>query len=403
MTLDSRWCWPPETYSPQTVINSYLNSRGSLTPKGRVGIIKSCEDAICERFSQKRSVLLNSGTSAIYAAFFAIDTRPGDEVICPTVTFHATATPALHWGAKVVLVDVQPDTACICTKALERAITPRTKAVITNAQWGHPVEQDRIRAICDKFGIYWIEDISHAHGATWNGRQVGSWGDLACMSLGAEKILTAGMAGVLMGRDDCLIDRAVLFTHYLFRSKHDIRVNGHEELARTGFGQKLGIHPLAAVIIEDQLLHHFDRWVAQRSETLMLLRDQLSKLEGLTVPTIRQSVTSMGGWYGFKPAIDFAKLKINRIELVRRLNEEGVEVDVSGSPPLHQLPLFCNPNFRIAGWEKSTVDVDSFPNADRYSESVLSLPTWTVPEHKSIVQDVVRGFEKVWLRLEAQA
>lgn len=385
------WTWPPCDYSPKEAIDRYLENGGSLTPKGRDGVIGECEDALCRRFDQPRAVLCCSGTMALYAAFFAVDLGPGDELICPTITFHATATPALRLGASVVLVDVDEETACIDPAALEAAITPRTKAVVTNAQWGHPVEQDRVRAICSRHGLAWIEDISHAHGATWNGRQVGTWGDLACMSLGAEKILTGGMAGVLFGRRDDLVDRAVLVSHYLHRSKNDVRTPGYKALARTGYGLKLGVHPLAAVVILDQLRNHFDRWVEERNDSLTRLAAGLSELPHLRPPVIRPEVTSKGGWYGFKPWVDFARFGMDRNELLCALRAKGAEVEVPGSPPLHSLPLFTDQK-----WSNGIpfTRIGEFPSAERYSTGTLSLPTFTGFRDEPRLQATLQAFRQ---------
>ena len=389
------WSWPPPDYDPLPAIQRYLSEGGSLTPKGRDGIIAACEDALCARFDQPRAVLMSSGTMALYAAYFAVGIEPGDEVICPTVTFHATATPALHLGAKVVLVDVDPETGCVDPAAAAAAVTPRTKAIVTNAQWGHPVDQEAVAALCQRHSLAWIEDISHAHGASWKGRQVGTWGDLACASLGAEKMLTGGMGGVLMGRRDDLVDRAVLCSHYLFRSKTDVRTPGYEGLARTGYGLKLGIHPLAAVVVLDQLENHFDRWVIERDDSLRRLREGLTGLPGLRPPVIRPEVTSMGAWYGFKPWVDTKGLGLSREELVARLQAHGIEVDAPGSPPLHRLPLFDPACYPVGGWDKAPLDPDAFPGATKYSEGILSLPMFTGEADKDALRNTVTAFHDV--------
>lgn len=394
-----KWKWPPADYDPLPAISRYLSEGGSLTPKGRDGVIARCEDQLCERFDQPRAILLSSGTMALYTAFFAIGLEPGDELICPTVTFHATATPALHFGAKVVLVDVDTETGCIDPSAAAAAVTARTKGIVTNAQWGHPVDQDAIRVLCDRHHLAWIEDISHAHGASWNGKQVGTWGDLVCASLGAEKMLTGGIGGVLMGKRDDLMDRAVLLSHYLFRSKLDVRTPGFEDLGRTGYGLKLGIHPIAAVVVLDQLENHFDRWVEQRRNSLMRLREGLSGLPGLTPPVIRPEVTSMGAWYGFKPWVDCDQLGIKRGDLVAALKAEGIEIDEPGSPPLHELPLFAPNRFPIGPWPKAALNPEIFPVATRYNTGTLSLPTFTGAMDESHLSKTLRAFFKVWENL----
>lgn len=394
-----KWCWPPADYDPMPAISRYMAEGGSLTPKGRDGVIARCEDALCARFDQPRAILLSSGTMALYTAFFAIGLEPGDELICPTVTFHATSTPALHFGAKVVLVDVDSETGCIDPAAANAAISPRTKAIVTNAQWGHPVDQDAIRALCDRHHLAWIEDISHAHGASWNGKQVGTWGDLACASLGAEKMLTGGMGGVLMGRRDDLMDRAVLLSHYLFRSKQDVRTPGFEELGRTGYGLKLGIHPIAAVVILDQLENHFDLWVAQRRDSLMRLREGLSGFYGLVPPVIRPEVTSMGAWYGFKPWVDCRQLGVKRYEIVDALKAEGIEVDEPGSPSLHELALFNSDRFPVGPWSKAALEPEAFQAAERYNQGTLSLPTLTGSVDALRLDASIHAFSKVWTNL----
>jgi perosamine synthetase len=387
------WAWPPADYSPAVAVHRFLSHGGSLTPQGRVGVVRDCEDALCARFDQPRAVLCCSGTMALYAAFFAADLGPGDELVCPAITFHATASPALRLGAGVVLADVDPLTACIDPQALEAAITPRTKALVTNAQWGHPVEQDRVRSICDRHGLVWIEDISHAHGATWNGRQVGTWGDLACMSLGAEKMLTGGLAGVLFGKRDDLVDRAVLVTHYLHRSKNDVRTPGFEPLARTGFGLKLGIHPLAAVVILDQLENHFDQWVEERRASLERLSAGLAELPHLRPPVIRPEVTSMGGWYGYKPWVDFKNIGVSRESLVEKFHQRDVEVDIPGSPPLPELPLFSDPRWNPAA---SANAAENVPAANQYARGTLSLPTFTGQRDADRMAQMIETFHEIW-------
>lgn len=387
------WSWPPQDYSPVDALQRFLSHGGSLTPQGRDGVVRDCEDVLCARFDQTRAVLCCSGTMALYAAFFAVGLGPGDELICPAITFHATASPALRLGAGVVLADVDPLTACIDPAFLEAAVTPRTKALVTNAQWGHPVDQERVRAICDRYGLAWIEDISHAHGASWRGRQVGTWGDLACMSLGAEKMLTGGMGGVLFGKSDELVDRAVLLTHYLHRSKHDVRTPGFEPLARTGYGLKLGIHPLAAVVILDQLQNHFDSWVEERRTSLTRLSTALAELPCLRPPVICPEVTSMGGWYGYKPWVDFQKIGITRESLVRRFHQRGDEVDVPGSPPLSELPLFSDSRWNASA---SANQKGNFPSASQYAKGILSLPTFTGDRDAVRMEKMLESFRVLW-------
>ena len=260
-----------------------------------------------------------------------------------------------------------------------------------------PVEQDQILEICRQNGIFWIEDISHAHGASWNGRQVGTWGDLACMSLGTEKILTGGVGGAVLGRNDDLVDRAVLFSHCIYRSRDDVRNTRYRALSRTGFGLKLDIHPLSAVLIYDQLQNYFDTWVTQRHDSLYSLIEGLSGLPGLRPPAIADGVTSMGGWYGFKPWLDTQQIGVSREIIVKALQAEGISVKVPGSVPLHKLPILDKDRFPDGPWDNEISSPTSrLVNADKYWAGTLSLPTFTGPSDERQLQDTITAFHKVW-------
>ncbi|MCS6970151.1 MAG: aminotransferase class I/II-fold pyridoxal phosphate-dependent enzyme [Planctomycetota bacterium] len=399
-----RWRWPPPDDGTHHAIASYLAAHGPLSPRGAEGIIGECEVALATRFGCTHALLCASGTMALYSAFAALGIAPGDEVLCPAITFHATATPLLHLGARVVLVDVEPDTGNIDPAALAAAITPRTVAVVTNAMWGHPVEQEAVRACCDRHRLAWVEDVSHAHGAIWHGRQVGTWGDICCMSLGAEKMLTGGLGGALLTSRRDLYERAVLVGNYLFRSRQrtdggDISDPRFAPLARTGYGLKLSCHPLAAVVIRHQLTHHFETWIAERHASLQALRRDLADLPGLQPPTIRAGVESMGAWYGFKPWIDSQSLGLSRQRIVAALQAEGIDIDVASSPPLHHLALFNGfplPNGRTP----QTAPLGSFPAAERYASGLLSVPTYTGARDEQRRRELVAAFRKVWEHLD---
>jgi perosamine synthetase len=118
-----------------------------------------------------------NGTVAIQLALEACGVKAGDEVIVPDLSFIATANGVLYAGAQPVFVDVEPVTYCLDPEKIEAAITPRTKAIIPVHLYGHPADMVRINAIAKKHNLLVIEDAAEAHGATINGKKVGSWGD----------------------------------------------------------------------------------------------------------------------------------------------------------------------------------------------------------------------------------
>ena len=149
--------------------------------------------------NRRYALLTSSGTMALYSAFFGLDLKPGDEAISTVYSFHATATPLLHLGAKVVFCDVEPDTGNIDPSKLGELINSRTRAVVTNHMWGHPVDVTAMQEICRRHGLAWVEDCSHAHFSGYEGKLVGSFGDVSVFSLQGNKLLTGGEGGIIKG------------------------------------------------------------------------------------------------------------------------------------------------------------------------------------------------------------
>jgi dTDP-4-amino-4,6-dideoxygalactose transaminase len=397
-----QWSWPPRLPElGDRLRDYYCDSTRPLSIKGRDGILADCEDELKRRFQRRHAILCSSGTMALYSAYFASGLKPGDEVICPTVTYHATATPALHLGAHIVLVDVEPDTGNIDVESVARAITPRTRVVASNAMWGHPVAQEALRTLCDKHGLCWIEDVSHAHLSAYEGRPVGSWGDIACASLQGPKLVSGGEGGVLLTDLDRVHDQAVLLGHNLERSQRFVTDPAFAPIGRTGYGLKLRCPPLAALMIHYQLVNHADKWVEERRDSLMRLSRELSVLAGFKPPVIRSTTSSMGAWYGYKPHIDEVLLRIPREKLVKALQAEGLDVDVPGAAMLHTLALFDPNRFQIGSFSKHDNTHARFPGADFYHQGLLSLPTPTGARDSHVLQGLIDGFHKVWSNLDA--
>jgi dTDP-4-amino-4,6-dideoxygalactose transaminase len=124
-----------------------------------------------------------NGTATLHSAYFAVGVGPGKEVIVPSYTWHATATPVLQCGATPVFCDIDPRSLNADPDDIERRITERTQAICVVHVWGNPAEMDRIMEIANRYKIKVIEDCWHAHGAVYKGKSVGAWGDIGCFSL----------------------------------------------------------------------------------------------------------------------------------------------------------------------------------------------------------------------------
>jgi dTDP-4-amino-4,6-dideoxygalactose transaminase len=198
----------------------------------------------------------DSGTAALHLALIICGVKPGDEVITTTHTFIATAEVISVIGAKPVLVDIDPRTYNIDPSAIERAITPRTRALIPVHLYGQPAEMDPILELARKHSLRVVEDAAQAHGAEYRGRRAGTLGDVACFSFYPGKNLGAyGDAGALVTNDADLAQRARMLRNHG-------RVSKYEHLI-VGYGYRLDA--LQAAILGAKL-PHLDAWNARRRD-----------------------------------------------------------------------------------------------------------------------------------------
>jgi perosamine synthetase len=161
------------------------------------------EESICRLTGAKHAIATNSCTAALHLAFAALGTGPGDEVITTDSTCVATGLGPHYTGATCVFVDVDPDTWCLSSAAVRRAVTAKTRAILACHWNGHPAEMDEILAIARQGGIPVVEDAAQALGADYKGRKVGTLGEIGCFSFQGAKVAIAGLGGaVVTDRDD---------------------------------------------------------------------------------------------------------------------------------------------------------------------------------------------------------
>src|SRR5438552_953872 len=199
-------------------------------------------------------VSLNSGTSALHLALRCLNIEPEDEVITVGMTFIATAWAITYVGATPVFVDIDPARRTMCPAKLEAAITSRTKAIIPVHLYGMPTEMDRIMAIADRHGLPVIEDAAQAHGARYQGRRVGQFGQIACFSFYPSKNLGAyGEGGALITNDASIAHRA--------RSLRDHAQSEKYLHGEIGYNYRMDSFQGAVLAIK---LKHLDEWNTAR-------------------------------------------------------------------------------------------------------------------------------------------
>ena len=202
--------WPIITKEHEDAIIKVLRDRSM----SGLDITKQFEAEYCKWEGCKYALGFSSGTAALQTAMYGCKVGVGDEVIMPSITYWASGLQAYSLGATVVFAEVDPDTLCIDPDDIEKKISDKTKAIVVVHYMGHPADMDRIMAIAKKHGIKVVEDVSHAHGALYKGKKVGTIGDVAGYSLMSGKSFAIGEGGILTTDDREIYERAIAFGHY---------------------------------------------------------------------------------------------------------------------------------------------------------------------------------------------
>ena len=204
-----RQVWPSDLEAILAAGRNDINTEA----KGQ-GPIADFERQFAQLTGSHYALAMNSGTAALHSAYFALGVKPGTEVIVPGYTFFATAAPILQCGGRPVFCDVDPETLLADPDDVERRITPRTRAICVVHLWGNPAPMDQFVEIARRHNLGLIEDCSHAHGALYRNRAVGSWGHIGCFSLQGPKAVSAGEGGIAVTDDPVLFDRMLALGHY---------------------------------------------------------------------------------------------------------------------------------------------------------------------------------------------
>jgi dTDP-4-amino-4,6-dideoxygalactose transaminase len=196
--------------------------------------VKEFEEKFAALFGVKHGIAVSSGTDAdaiACAVLYDLGAKRGDEIIVPALTFVATGNAVLQAGFTPVFVDVERETLNIDPKKIEKAITPRTRAIMPVHLMGKPAAMDEIMSIAKKHKLYVIEDAAEAHGAQYRGRKVGAIGDMACFSLYAAHIVTTIEGGMVITNNDQMAETA--------RSLRNHGIDGKFQFKRIGFSAKM--------------------------------------------------------------------------------------------------------------------------------------------------------------------
>ena len=294
------------------------------------------------------ALTVSNGTTALHLALMAAGIKSGDEVIVPDLTFVATANAVAYIGAKPVLVDIDADTLCISPEAIERAITPRTRAIVPVHLYGHPADMDVINAIAKKHGLLVVEDAAEAHGAECRGRRVGSLGLCGVFSFYGNKVITSGEGGMITTDDESLYRTAKRLRDHAMSAT---RRYWHEEI---GYNYRMTNMQAALGLAQ---LERIDEFLTKRREIMGWYRERLA-----TNPRLRLNRDASWAKNAYwMVCVEVEGLTdVSRQSLMTALRERGVD----SRPyfyPVSDMPVFFGADT---------------PAAHHHSRAGLNLPSY---------------------------
>jgi len=285
----------------------------------------------------KHAIAVVNGSVALRIALIAAGIHPGDEVIVPPYTFIATASIVLEANAVPVFVDLDPDTYNLDPAEVEKAITPRTKAIIPVHFGGLACDMDRLMALAQARGITVIEDACHGHGGEYRGKKLGTLGHAGCFSFQSSKNLCSGEGGVITTDDEARYD--------LMNSLRNVgRVKGGQWYEHHNAGCNYRLTTLQAALLSRQLSRLAEQ-TRQRDENGRYLAGLLEKIPGIR-PLARGPEATVHSYHLFVFRYDAAAFGgLSKADFAKYLAAEGVPAFMGYPRPLYRQPLFQQRRF----------------------------------------------------------
>ena len=307
--------------------------------------VEAFEREVAEYLGVRYAVGVNSGTDALVIALRALGIGPGDQVITTPFTFFATAEAISAVGATPVFVDIDPDTFNISPAAVEKAITPRTKAVLPVHLYGQAADMGPILELARAHGLKVLEDVAQAFGGEYKGRKLGALGDAGAFSFFPTKNLGGFGDGGLIATDDPEVAEAARVLR-----AHGARKKYHNEVL--GYNSRLDALQAAMLRVK---LRYIDEWNARRRAVAARYNEALADLDGLVTPVEADYARHVYHQYT-------VRVKRGRRDALRQhLAEAGIGTMVYYPVPVHRLPVYAWPE-------------GSLPQAEAAAAEVLSLP-----------------------------
>jgi perosamine synthetase len=300
--------------------------------------VAAFETEFAEAIGVQYAIAVNSGTSALHLGLVAAGIGQGDEVIVPSFTFAATANAVRLAGAEPVFADIDPETFCLDPDAAAAAITPRTAGVMPVHLYGHPADMSAFSSLAQRHGILLVEDAAQAHLASWDGRQVGSFG-LGMFSFYPTKNMTSGEGGMITTDDAEIARRSRLLRNQGMERRYENEIVGFN-CRMTDIHAAIGRVQLADLptrtSARQRIAAHYSRHISS-----------------VVVPTVRRSAQHVYHQYTVRVPVD-------RDRFLDHLGHRGIGAAVYYPTPVHRLPSF-RLELELPNTEAATREVASIP------------------------------------------
>ena len=345
--------------------------------------ITELEQKLCELTGAKYAVVCSNDTAALHIACMAAGVSAGDEVITTPITFLASANCALYCGAKPVFADIDEETYNIDPKEIEKAMTPKTKAVVAVDYTGQVVDLDTIMETCHKQNVVVIEDAAHSIGTLYKGRPIGSIADMTTFSFHPVKTVTAGEGGAVLTDNEEYYKKLLLYrSHGMTRDQTQMTKESegswYYQMIDLGYNYRMTDMQAALLISQLEKLPMFSK---RRKEIVARYNEAFSRIPELTLQQELEGSDSTRHLYILR--IKPEKLRIDRRGFFDALAAENIMCNV------HYIPIYLQPYYQEMGYPKGLC-----PRAEKLYSEMMSLPLYYAMTDQD-VEDVITAVQKI--------
>ncbi len=358
--------------------------------------VSNFERSFAEYHRAAFGIATSSGTTALSIALRSAGIGPGDEVLVPGYTFVASATPVLDALAKPVFVDIEADTLNIDPAEVEKALTPRSKAILPVHFGGRPAGLDRLQKMAQDNDLVIIEDACQAWGGLYQGKPVGTLGEAGCFSFQSSKNISSGEGGIIVTNDPGIAE--------LSRSISNCgRTADGPWYAHDNYGGNYRLTEFQGALLKAQL-SRYPSLHEKREESCRFLFSEIANIEGyINLAPLDEG--SRSSWHLFCIRLDAGVWgEITKEQVVEALRAEGIPISPGYALPVHKQPLFRKGKFGSNGGPTAYFESDfpdfsqlSLPNAERAcSNEALWLTQNLLLADEDMLRSVIEAISKVF-------